>query len=130
MASQPEQPSTLYRILAAFATLTLHSILLLVLMFVLLLGVPEYQELFERADLALPEATIQVLLFSEDFARYWYAYLFGVFLVDTAIVLSLTFVSSRRRAWLSVYSHLVLTATIVGLAWLILTLTVPIHEVK
>ena len=127
--SDPNQagPSLGSRLIGALGIVFTHLLAFFFVLIVLTKMAPTYAIFFESQDLVLPEATRRVIVWSEFWVAFWFIILFFWMAIDAGLVFLLTLIGGKRGRLVSVYSHLVLLASLTLVIYVCSWLSHPIY---
>lgn len=106
--------------------LVLHAICGLVVLWLLLKLVPQYQKIFKDFNAKLPEMTIVVIHLSRFVGMYWYLLVPGLGLADFVVVFSLH--RAGRTGLMTAWGVLVLLVGMLLIGLVLLATIVPLDS--
>ena len=118
------------RLLGIVAMLSLHLFALFVVILELVSLVPMHILFFAQANIELPTVTLHVMDLSNFCVKFWYLIFFLGPIADAAVLAWLTFVVTKRKWLLPLYSHLWLLAAILLLVYINIGLALPIDSLS
>ena len=113
------------RLLGLVAMLSAHFFAMFVVTVELAHIVPTHILLFAETDVDLPVVTIRVMDLSYFFVRFWYLIIPLGMIADAAVLATLTFVATKKKWLVPIYSHLWLLAVILLLVYVNIAIALP-----
>ena len=124
--SQPLLP----RLLGMVAMLSVHIFTMFLVTVEMVYIVPMHILFFDQANVEMPVATIHVMDISYNFFKFWYLIVFLGTIADAAVLALLTFVVTKKKWLLPLYSHLWLISIILLLVYISIGLSLPMESLS
>jgi hypothetical protein len=106
--------------------LALHAVCGVIVFYLLLVWVPQYEKIFKDFGMKLPEMTVLVIKLSQLFAGYWYVLVSGLGAVDMAIMFSLNRI--RQIGLMTAWGLLVCLAQMLLMGLIVAAVTLPMND--
>lgn len=108
--------------------LALHAVCGVIVFYLLLVSVPQYEKIFKDFGMKLPEMTVLVIKLSRLCAGYWYVLVPCIGAADVAIMLALNRI--RQTGLLTAWGLLVWLAQMLLMGLIVAAVTLPMNDLE